>query len=142
MDNKNVPVRILVTNTFSITGKMSEFQHFLHCHNIDIAIVTETKLSEQSVSSDVCVTGYITIRHDRNSAGGGVGIWAKSGLSIAELSYLNNPEHEILWVFLSLQRGETIVIGGVYRPGSCPGHTTKLIEYLDDNLAGIRSLGE
>ena len=64
MDGKNV--RILVTTTFSITGKMSEFQHLLHCHNIDIAIVTETKLSEQSVASDVCVTGYITIRRDRN----------------------------------------------------------------------------
>ena len=69
---------------------MSEFQHLLDCHNIDKAIVTETKLSEQSVASDVCVTSYITIRHDRNSAGGGVGIWAKSGPSIAELSYLNN----------------------------------------------------
>ena len=42
---------------------------------------------------------------------------------------------------LSLQRGETIVIGGVYRPGSCPGHDTRLTEYLDDNLADIRSLG-
>ena len=103
--------------------------------------MTETKLSEQSVASDVCVTGYITIRRDRNSAGGGVGIWAKSGLSIPELSYLNNPELEILWVSLSLQRGETIVIGGVYCPGSCPWRDTRLIEYLDDNLADIRSLG-
>ena len=122
-------LRILVTNAFGITGKFAEFQHLLNSRNIDLAVVTETKLSNESPLSDVCAPGYTTIRRDRNSSGGGVGIWAKTGLSIAQLPHLNSPEHEILWVSLSLQGGNKIVIGAVYRPGSCPEHDTSLIDH-------------
>ena len=87
----------------------------LHCRDIDIAIVTATKLSEQKGMQQPCLCNR---RHhippNSNSAGGGVGIWAKSSLSIGLISHRNNPEYEILWVSLSLQGGEKIVIDGVY----------------------------
>ena len=43
-------LKILLTNAFGIMSKLGDFQHYLHQHKPDIAIVTETKVTPEKAS--------------------------------------------------------------------------------------------
>ena len=134
-------LRVLLTNAFGIQNKIGELQHSMLNNNIDIAVVTETKLSDSIPSSLVSVPGYTIIRRDRDAAGGGVGIWARTYLFITQITNIPDEDFELLWISVTLRSQEKIVIGAVYRPGSCSETDTRLIQHLDTHCDAVRSLG-
>lgn len=64
-------------------------------NDVDIATVTETKFCDMTLPADVAIPGYIAVRRDRDDIGGGVAVWAKSDISVTQISQLDGLEHEI-----------------------------------------------
>lgn len=73
----NKHVLIVTWNANSISKNSLEFLHFFNIHNVDVAYITETRLSP---SKKLFFRGYKTLRVDRSSNGGGVAIIVKSGI--------------------------------------------------------------
>ena len=124
-----------------MSNKIGELQHAVRTHGIDVAVVTETKYGQSTLDSGTLVPGYTVIRKDRNEAGGGVAIWAKSNLSVTQLIHVACGSHEVLWASVSMHDGRRTVPGAIYRPGSCAETDTSLMEYLDSVLDNVRHLG-
>ena len=124
-----------------MSNKIGELQHSVRTHNIDVAVVTETKYGQSTLDSETLEPGYTVIRKDRNEAGGDVAIWAKSELSVTQLTQVACGSHEVLWASVSTHDGRRTVLGAIYRPGSCAETDTSLMEYLDSVLDNVRHLG-
>ena len=53
------PLRLLVTNAFSLCNKIGDPQHALITHNVNIAVVTETKMTIDKVTqAGATIPGY------------------------------------------------------------------------------------
>ena len=137
------PFRLLCTNAFGLSSKLGDFQHALLQHNPDVAVVTETKFTTEKVQvSDTIFPGYSPpFRLDRTAHGGGVAIWVRSTLPALIIDELAAPQHEVMWVSTQLSAGHKIVLGRVYRPGSCGPGDRSLIHHLDDTLPLARQHG-
>ena len=81
-NTQNATLRILVTNVCGVASKLPEFRHTLFNMNVDIAIVTETKITPGKLTlSEATIPGYSPpLRHDRTEHCGGVAIWIKSNI--------------------------------------------------------------
>lgn len=134
--------RLLLTNANGLSNKLGEFQHCLLHHAVDVAIVTETKFSDQTQLADVTFPGYsLPIRRDRDALGGGVSVWVKSNLAVVHHDTIPTDGHEIVWISVGAKPEERFVLGAVYRPGSCRESDTSLFEYLDNVADEVRGLG-
>ena len=133
---------LLVTNANGLINKLGELQHTLKTLDVDIAVVTETKFDDDISPSDVAIPGYHSpIRKDRNGHGGGVAVWVKHNLAVRHLDSISSDPHEVLWMAVGSNPQSRIVLGAVYRPGSCSRSDTSLIEYLDTTLDTVRPHG-
>ena len=132
-----------MTNAFGLQSKFSEFQHEVVSLDVDIAIVTETKFTEDKLAhADISIPGYADpFRLDRSAQGGGIGVWVKSTLAVKSIDTLDPGSHEVLWLSLHMAAGEDIVLGAVYRPGSSADNDISLLEYLDKTIDQARKLG-
>ena len=127
-------LRTLLTNAFSTYNKLGEFQHLLRQHDIDIAIVTETKLAlEKASQAEVTLAGHHPpMQQDRKAQGGGVAIWVKHGIPHRQLEIASSLE--IVWLsvtLVTLDSGAKIAVCGAYRPGSLPAHDTAIFDQLE-----------
>ena len=136
--------RLLLTNAFGLKSKLIELQHTAKTRCADIIIVTETKFSPEKISdSEVSLPGYAPpIRCDRNENGGGVAVWIKSDLAFQQLQQLNCLHHEIIWLLVTARDKSKLVLCAVYRPGSCAGSDTELLEFLDPELISASLHGD
>ena len=108
----------------------------------DVIVITETKLTPEKASqSDVHIPGYYDpIRKDRSACGGGVGVWIKDTLVFRHLDQINTGDHEVIWLALSLQCGEKVVICAAYRSGSCLDTDTELLQHINISIDTARSV--
>ena len=136
-------LRLLVTNAFGLCSKFGEFQHQVHQHSPDIAIVTETKFtSDKFPLAASTFPGYHPpLRLDRTACGGGVAVWTKSNLAVKQLDQINCYHHEVIWLRVTLITGQKVVICAVYRSGSASDSDTSLLQYLDSTIDQARSYG-
>jgi len=145
MDKDNVPaplegrksVRLLVTNAFGLRNKFGDFQHALTKYSVDIAVVTETKITMDKFNvADSSLPGYCTpFRLDRDEHGGGVAVWVRNNIPSMEVTDISSGGHELLWIALRTHSGTNILLGAVYRPGSASPADTSLIQHLDETLS-------
>ena len=133
-------LRLYVTNAFGLSSKLGEFQHDLARLHPDIAVITETKLTQEKISpSDLAFPGYAEpIRKDRTAQGGGVAVWIKSSLAFRHMDYMNCGDNEVIWVSLQTAPGKSIAVCCVYRPGSCSDTDIQLMDYLDRSIDSAR----
>ena len=88
------------------------------------------------------INGYHPpLRLDRSAQGGGVAVWIKENLAYEQLSTIDCGDHEIIWLSVNLQGRKKLVLGGLYRPWSAPGHDISILEHLDTSLDHVRSFG-
>ena len=105
----------LLLNARSIRSKQHQLQTFMELHPTDIVCVTETWMSADDTDFLSNLQGYSTIRHDRNSRGGGVMAIVKDSLLPIHLDNINSTDIELTWLSLTLNRSKWLV-GIVYRP--------------------------
>lgn len=72
--------KIAAWNANALKNKINEVETFLHKHKIDIFIITETKLQENT--DTIKIAQYITHRYDRTNQnpGGAVAILVKNNI--------------------------------------------------------------
>ena len=131
-----------MTNAFGRTNKLEAWQHALLNDNVDIAVITETNFSAKTVVSETIFSGYsLPIQRDRDAFGGGVAVWVKSGLPVVHLDQIPTDDPEVLRLAVSLSTQQSVVIGALFRPGSCAENGTCLIENLGPVLYVTRTHG-
>ena len=134
---------LIIANVFGLCSKFGELQNVLRTSHADIAVITETKLTQQKMSlTESAIDGFhAPLRLDRTGQGGGVAVWIKEDLAYEHLSAIDCGPHEIIWLSIKLKSKEKLVIGALYRPGSLSGHDVSLLEYLDNQLDTVRRHG-
>ena len=116
MGTTEVSTIILNWNARSLRAKKIELGEFLYAQNIDVGVITETRLTPSICFS---ITGYTTIRLDRtNSSGGGVAILLRKGMRYSCLPHPGTKIIEAVGVELETSSGN-IRIYAVYCPRQC-----------------------
>ena len=138
MKTKAPSLRLLLTNAFSIYNKMDELQHTLESLHVDIAVVTETKLSpDKATVAEVSIPGnYPPIRRDRTAQGSGVAIWLKEGMAYKQLDI--NSECKTLWISVAAPSGMKFVICAAYRPGTSADSDCSIFIQLESDIDKVR----
>lgn len=127
MDHR--PFKILNWNARSIRAKKLELSAFLKEHDIDVGIITETHLTPKDAFS---IQEYSTIRLDRvSSAGGGVAIIVKNGVSLSLMPHLNTTVIESLGVEVATSIG-VVAIVAAYCPKQCQDKSGTSQQFKND----------
>lgn len=106
-------LRIMTWNANSITNKKIELQHFLSVNNLDVAAITETKLSPTRKFS---IPNYTVYRSDRNQHGGGVLLLVKNGIKHDSYYLPEMTNLETVAVCLYVNNGSKLLFVSCYKP--------------------------
>lgn len=101
-------------NVRSLTSSFSDVKDFILQENFDVIGIVETWLTDGVPSTAVNIDGYKFVRCDRETRGGGVGLYLKSNLryEVVKIGCLESLEQ--LWVKLTVSKKQTVV-GVLYR---------------------------
>lgn len=120
-------------------SKLGDFHHSLLQHKPDVAIITETKLTEEKATDcQLDIPGYgPPVRRDRTAHGGGVAIWVRSGIPHQELN-IDNSSQELIWVSVTTSSGNRLGLCGAYRPGTSADTDIDLFTAMEAGIDRVR----
>lgn len=101
-------------NARSLVNKVDQFEALLLEIKPDIVAVTETWLYSDILDHEVTPPGYVIVRKDRETRGGGVALFFKKELRYSVLP--GNPSIEAVWCKVQLQKG-CVFVGVIYQIG-------------------------
>lgn len=113
---------LFISNSRSLTNKIDELTSTVTAHSADVAVITETWLSENVPCAVIDLHGFSVLRRDRSDGrrGGGVRVYVKEHLPLIHLKEPSNPDFESLWLLLITQRLprglNSIILSVVYHP--------------------------
>lgn len=115
--NQMPGLTIVHINAQSLNNKMDEFRDTFVNSAIDAICVSETWFRPDICDNIYTLPGYNIFRADRQSHGGGVAIFLKSGLH-ATVKCMSSQGDSIEYLFLEINcySNEKMLIGCVYRP--------------------------
>ena len=93
-----------------------------------------SKSDRPAMFGEVYAVGMLERTEDRTSHGGGVAVWMKSGTTCQYLESFQCYDHKVRWLSVAAKTHGHVVVGSVYRPGSCHGGDTQLLDYLDTTI--------
>ena len=97
------------------------------CHNIDILLISETKLNNSFPEGQFCINGYHNpFRADRTDKGGGLLLFIKEHIPCRRLKVDLPPEVEAIVVEINLKKRKWLLIGSY-----CP-HKNMINNHLDN----------
>ena len=100
----------------SLLPKIDEVRYIVNITKASIIGVSETKLDETILSSELEVDGYDLVRLDQSRRSGGVACYIKSWIAYSyEDSFCSNTESIFLDIFF-LPKSKPILLGILYRP--------------------------
>ena len=106
----------LVVGHININSLSNKFESlkFLFKGNIDILVITETKLDESFPLQQFVVEGYaIPFRLDRNVNGGGVLVYLREDIPCRQLSIKSSTSHlEGIFLEINLRKTKWFIFGG------------------------------
>ncbi|KOC60654.1 RNA-directed DNA polymerase from mobile element jockey [Habropoda laboriosa] len=117
-------VNLMVYNIQGIRNHTLELQHILRTHNIHIAIITETQLSQKT---KISIPGYTIHRHDRHTHDGGVLILIQH--DPITLPTINNTGTLETIAIKTRLHNHPLTIVGIYNPprNNLNAHTLKAL---------------
>jgi exonuclease III len=136
-------LKIVHWNANSISNKKEELKIFLKNQNVDICVVSETKLGKNSIFdfSDFEKDYNILIKFRQNKGGaGGIAVFIKNKLSYSEIKDYDSYNVEQISFKLFHQRKEYFIMG-IYNPPDqllC----SKLIKEIDKNYTNYIITGD
>ena len=135
IQNADLPLKCMYTNTISIQIKLNELEALLTPHEVDVCSISETWLQ----STNTGIPGYVAYRKDRpdSNRGGGVCIFVQSTLSSHEITIPGiHSNSEKVWYSINLGI-ETHLL--VYLPVLLPSSDTECLD-INRYLIHITSL--
>ena len=143
-DQRSVPrvPNVFLANVRSLAKKIDDLDVVFRLKCVDLALITETWLSNSIPDTVIEIPGYSLLRKDRVERRGG-GIYIKHTLSFKVLDDLSCPDIESVWVYLrppKLPRGfSCLVVAVIYRPpGQSQASNRVLTDYIISSVDKIR----
>jgi len=116
-------------------NKLDELAIVASVHDFDILCVTESWLSSNVDNSCVPLSGYSEpFRLDRNSHGGGVMAYVKSGLFCNRRRDLEKSGVEIVWLDFKLNHRNRLLIAVCYQPPNIAAADRFLFRMCSSNV--------
>ena len=135
----NQPLKILNINFQSIKSKLCRLSNLIDSTRPDIIIGSETWLDNDIKNPEICPSGYVIHRKDRNNKiGGGVLLAIKSELN-SELVPELDTNCEIVWAKINLKGTGNIYIGAYYRRNISDEESLKQLEASLSRACGIEN---
>ena len=102
-------------NINSLLPKIDEIRYVAKLTNATVIGLSETKLDNTVLSSELEIEGYDLVRSDRSRRGGGVACFVKNSISYnRKPNFCTNTESIFIEIFLP--RSKPVLIGILYRP--------------------------
>ena len=112
--------------------KTDELRHIAKLTNAAVIGISESKLDEFVLTSEIQINEYDLLRCDRNRHGGGVACYIRNDLSYSVKSCFPKDIENIFFELL-LPNTKPIVVGTIYRPPN----QTNFMETFNENLSKI-----
>ena len=122
-------IKMLCYNIRGLKPHIFELQHILNKQTIDIAIISETHLSEKT---KIYIPGYIVHRQDRINRGGGVAIIVKDHIKHTSVQLPDSGSMEMTGIKLNCNSKSTTIVA-IYNPPNCTIDSKTLTEILSSN---------
>lgn len=111
MSNK---LKLCHLNVRSLLPKLNEFKNIVDELNGDVIGLSETWLSNNIPDDVIKIQGYNFVRKDRQTRGGGVGMYIKNNMKY-DVVNLEEINLEQVWVYINIGK-KKIAVGTIYRP--------------------------
>ena len=113
-------LKIIIVATLNINSIRNKFDHLKLSimGNIDILVITETKLDETFATANFMIDGFAKpYRRDRNGNGGGILIYVRDDIPSKELNIHNHPvDIEGIFVELNFRKSKWLLFGTYHPP--------------------------
>ena len=107
----------LYSHKYSLLPKNDEVRYIANITNASIIGISETKLDETILSSELEVDGYDLVRLDQSRRSGGVACYIKSWVAYSyEDSFCSNTESIFLNIFFCLNRSQSYWVSYIDHP--------------------------
>ena len=109
-------IRIAVVNANSVKGKKPEIAKLCSSTQLDIMVITETKIDSTINSSEFLPQNYNGhIRRDHNRNGSSVMVAVRNGIVVDEVT-IEHLNKEIVWARISIAKSSPLYVLAYYRP--------------------------
>ena len=116
-------------NINSLLPKIDELRYIAKLSEAAVIGISESKLHDSVLSSEIQIENYDLICSDRNRHGGGVACFIRNDLSYNTKSFLPS-EIENIFIEIFLPHSEPLVVGTVYHPPSQGSFTKTITEHF------------
>ena len=137
-------IKNIIIGTLNINSLPSKFDQlkFLVIGNIDILIITETKLDESFPVSQFYIEGYaMPYRLDRCRQGGGVLIYVRDDISSRNLmKHTSYHDMETLFIELNFKKSKWLLVGCYHPPSQNDQYFFNVIDLALDTYNNYNKL--
>ena len=119
-------------NINSLLPKIDELRSIARKSNAAVIGITESKLDESVLNSEIYIDNYSLIRCDRNRHGGGVACYVRDDISYNQKTIFNNGV-ESIFVDIHLPKTKPFTVGIFYRPPD----KAKFIETITEDFYNL-----
>ena len=116
-------------NINSLLPKIDELRSIAQKSNAAVIGITESKLDESVLNSEIHIDNYSLIRCDRNRHGGGVACYVRDDINYNQKTIFNNGV-ESIFVDIHLPKTKPFTVGIFYRPPD----KSKFIETITEDF--------
>lgn len=108
-------VKLAHVNAHSLLAGFTNFKYSLINNSYDVFLITESWLDSRVKSEFIGIDGYVLVREDRETRGGGVCMYIRNNISfeVVQPGQYNSFEH--LWIKFNISK-KRYCLGVVYRP--------------------------
>ena len=103
-------------NINSLNKHFSELQIFMSNQILDVLAINETKLDCRTRDQELDLPGYVCLRKDRDSRGGGVCVYLKEYLQYSRKTCFEIEDLEMISVEIKRPKSSPFLFTTWYRP--------------------------
>ena len=111
-------LKLLHQNICGLFARKVNLEHILQSFKgIDILGLSETHLTDQTLTDELFIEGFEFERRDwRLGFGGGIGVYIKQDVPYHRRYDLEREDIECIWIEILFPKSKGIIIGNIYRP--------------------------
>ena len=113
----------------SLLPKIDELWYIAKLSEATVIGISESKLDDSVLSSEIQIENYELLRSDSNRHGGGVACFIRNDLFYNTKSFLPS-EIEIIFIEIFLPHSKPLVVGTIYRPPSQGSFTETITKHF------------
>ena len=107
-------IHLIHLNVSSLLPKIDEIRYIAGRTNATLIGISESKLDETILQSEIQISSYELLRCDRNRNGGGVDCYIRSDISYLQKHFFPK-EIENIFVEILLPKTKSLIVGIIYR---------------------------